>query len=68
MALCRLDLHAAVARMGKDHRRVLVLREIDRLSYTEIAQVLGIPVGTVESRLHRARLEMRQVMAGHEGA
>jgi RNA polymerase sigma-70 factor (ECF subfamily) len=62
----RLDLHAALARLGKDHRRVLVLREIDRLSHTEIAQVLGIPVGTVESRLHRARHEMRQRMTGHE--
>jgi RNA polymerase sigma-70 factor (ECF subfamily) len=64
----RLDLHAALQRLAPDHRRVIVLREIEQLSYSEIAEVLGVPVGTVESRLHRARHEMRQRMSGHEGA
>jgi RNA polymerase sigma-70 factor, ECF subfamily len=44
-------LHAVAAK----HRVVLLLREVDGMSYDEIAATLGIPVGTVESRLHRAR-------------
>ena len=55
----RLDLLAAIRRLGGDHREVLVLREMQGLSYAEIAATLGIPQGTVESRLHRARRELR---------
>lgn len=62
----QLDLHAAIARLAPDFRRVLVLREIERLSYAEMADVLGVPVGTVESRLHRARHELRRRMTGHD--
>lgn len=62
----RLDLHDALARLAPDFRRVLVLREVEQLSYAEIADVLDVPVGTVESRLHRARQELRRLMTGHE--
>jgi len=56
----RLDLHAAIEQLSPEHRQVLVLREFEGLSYEEIAQVLGVPRGTVESRLHRARGELRE--------
>jgi RNA polymerase sigma-70 factor (ECF subfamily) len=46
---------ARLARLSEEHRAVLVLREIDELSYEQIAEVLSIPVGTVMSRLARAR-------------
>jgi RNA polymerase sigma-70 factor (ECF subfamily) len=49
------------------HRQILVLREIQGLSYDEIAQVLGVPRGTVESRLFRARAEFRQRFGQYEG-
>ena len=42
-----------------EHRSILVLREMEDLSYDEIADVLDLPVGTVRSRLHRARSQMR---------
>lgn len=42
------------------HRQVVELVDIDGLSYAEAAQVLGVPVGTVMSRLHRARTRIRQ--------
>ena len=42
-----------------DHRAVVVMKEFDGLRYEEIGAVLGIPVGTVRSRLHRARCELR---------
>ena len=56
----RLDLAAALPRMALEHREVIVLRELRGLSYAEIAESLGIPQGTVESRIHRARAELRE--------
>ncbi len=49
----------ALRRLSEDHRAVVVLVDIDGLSYREAAEVLDIPVGTVMSRLHRARRKMR---------
>jgi RNA polymerase sigma-70 factor (ECF subfamily) len=46
---------ALLAALSPDHRAVLVLRELDGFSYAQIGEVLGIPVGTVMSRLLRAR-------------
>lgn len=48
--------------LSGEHRLVLVLKDIDELQYEEIADVIGIPIGTVRSRLHRARLELREVL------
>jgi RNA polymerase sigma-70 factor (ECF subfamily) len=45
----------AMARLPEKHRVVLALREIEGMTYEEVAAALGVPVGTVESRLHRAR-------------
>jgi len=52
-------VQAALAELTEDHRIVLVLRDIQGLSYDEIARTLGLELGTVRSRLHRARMEMR---------
>ena len=46
--------------LSPDHRTILVLREIEELGYTEIAAVLGVAKGTVMSRLHRARQELKR--------
>jgi len=48
-------VHAAVAGLPEDHRRALELREVEGLAYEEIAVALGCPIGTVRSRIHRAR-------------
>jgi len=48
-------LARAVAALPERQRVVLLLREVDGMSYEEIAEALGIPIGTVESRLHRGR-------------
>jgi DNA-directed RNA polymerase specialized sigma24 family protein len=42
------------------HREVLLLREVEDLAYKEIAEVAGVPIGTVMSRLARARLSLRK--------
>lgn len=62
----KIDIGAMLARLSEEHREVLVLREMQGLSYGEIAEALDIPQGTVESRLHRARAEMRRRMQGYE--
>lgn len=56
----------AIAMLSEDHRAVLVLRDLDGYTYEEIAQILGIPIGTVRSRLHRARLELRDKLKTSE--
>jgi len=48
----------AVAQLGDKHREVLLLKEIQGLKLEEVAEVLGLPVGTVKSRSNRARLEL----------
>jgi RNA polymerase sigma-70 factor (ECF subfamily) len=49
----------ALGRLSEEHRTILVLREMEQLDYENIAVILEIPVGTVRSRLHRARIELR---------
>ena len=57
----------AVARLAPDQREMIVLRDMQNRSYEEIAEVLEIPVGTVRSRLHRARLELKERLKHHFG-
>jgi RNA polymerase sigma-70 factor (ECF subfamily) len=56
---------AELANLTAEHRMILVLRDIQGLSYEEIAQTLRLELGTVRSRLHRARMEMRARLTPH---
>lgn len=56
----------ALASLPEKHRVVLALREVEGMSYEEIAVALGVPVGTVESRLHRARAGLAQRLEREE--
>jgi RNA polymerase sigma-70 factor (ECF subfamily) len=58
----RHDLTVMLARLSPEHREVIVLRELEGMSYDQIAQVLELPRGTVESRLHRARQQLRDAL------
>jgi RNA polymerase sigma-70 factor, ECF subfamily len=58
----RRDLDQALAKLPSDQRAVFVLRVNEEMSYGEISQALGIPVGTVMSRLSRAREKLRELM------
>jgi len=53
-------LGRAIAELPEDRRIVVVLRDVEGLSYEEIAQVLELTLGTVRSRLHRARAELKE--------
>lgn len=52
----------AIQRLDQQQQSVLVLRDVQGMDYSEIAEVLEIPIGTVRSRLHRARLELKGVL------
>jgi RNA polymerase sigma-70 factor, ECF subfamily len=62
------DLLRAAARLSEDHRHILVLAGVEALSYREIAEELGLPMGTVMSRLARARSALRAMMDPAESA
>jgi len=55
----------SLSELPAESREVLVLRELEQLSYREIAEVAGIPVGTVMSRLSRARQRIQRTLSGH---
>ena len=59
----REEVNAALKQLSAEFREVLVLREMEDLSYREIAQVAAIPIGTVMSRLSRARKEFAALLA-----
>ena len=54
---------SALNELPVDYREVIVLREMEGLSYSEIAEAMGVPIGTVMSRLSRARGESRDALA-----
>jgi len=57
------DVHGAVARLSEEHRVVVSLRHFAGLSHEEIARALGVPAGTVRSRLSRAYDRLRPLLA-----
>ncbi len=57
---CCRQVRQAIGQLSEEHRVVLVLREIDGCCYETIANILELPIGTVRSRLHRARLQLRE--------
>jgi RNA polymerase sigma-70 factor (ECF subfamily) len=54
----------AIAALADDHRTIVVLREIEGCDYQQISDILDIPVGTVRSRLFRARAQLKELLAG----
>ena len=65
-ALEHRDLLRAFSALPEEQRSVLLLIGVEDLSYKEAARVLGVPIGTVMSRLSRGRERLRQEMYGHE--
>jgi RNA polymerase sigma-70 factor (ECF subfamily) len=59
-------LHRALARLSAEHRAVLVMKELEGQKYEEIAEALNVSLGTIRSRLHRARLELRELLGQEE--
>lgn len=59
----RKQVIRALDSLSIEHREVIVLREIEELSYKEIASIVGIPIGTVMSRLGRGRRQLAAILA-----
>jgi RNA polymerase sigma-70 factor (ECF subfamily) len=62
------DLDRSIARLPADQRAVLLLVTLEEMSYEEVAHTLAIPIGTVMSRLSRAREKLRLMMLGQSAA
>lgn len=67
-ASARVELDAALATVSAEHREAFLLVEVFGLSYQEVADVLGVAVGTVKSRMFRARQALCLAIAGDEEA
>lgn len=61
----RRALEEAFAQLSAPHRAVMILREVEGLSYEEIAETMGCSLGTVMSRLHYARKRLQVLLASH---
>jgi RNA polymerase sigma-70 factor (ECF subfamily) len=59
-------LRQALQKLSPEHRMVLILKDIEGLRYEEMAEALEVPIGTIRSRLHRARLELREILEAQE--
>lgn len=59
----RRRVQAALARLSAEHRLLVVLRDIEGLSYEDVARIAELPAGTVKSRLHRARSALARLLA-----
>jgi RNA polymerase sigma-70 factor (ECF subfamily) len=66
MAEDEFRIHQALQRLSPEHRTVLVMRDMDDMKYEEMAEILHVPIGTVRSRLHRARLEFKDMLERDE--
>jgi RNA polymerase sigma-70 factor (ECF subfamily) len=61
-------LRGAIEELPDESREVLILREMEGLQYEQISEITGIPIGTVMSRLSRARASLRERLAKKEGS
>ena len=64
----RVELHEALGAVSAEHREPFLLVEVFGLSYQEAADVLGVRVGTIKSRMHRARKAMMAALEIEEDA
>ena len=56
------DIHKAILQLPLHFRTVVILRDIQELSYEEISKIVNVPLGTVKSRINRARLQLQQAL------
>ncbi len=63
-----IDVQRALLAVPEDYRVVMILHDVQDLPYEEVAAIVGIPVGTVKSRLHRGRVALARALRGRSGA
>ncbi|MBN2576600.1 MAG: sigma-70 family RNA polymerase sigma factor [Deltaproteobacteria bacterium] len=57
-------MQKAIAQLDEEQRLLVVLRDVEELSYDEIVEITGLPEGTVKSRLHRSRMALKDLLEG----
>jgi RNA polymerase sigma-70 factor (ECF subfamily) len=55
----------SIDKLQSKYKEALILRDIEGMSYQQIAEIVGVPVGTVKSRVNRARLKLQKRLKGH---
>lgn len=65
--LVRRDINHALESLSEDQRTIIILADIEELSYQEIGEIMALPVGTVKSRLWRARDALRDRLLAYQG-
>jgi RNA polymerase sigma-70 factor (ECF subfamily) len=60
-------IQQALNRLSVEHRTVLILKDMEGQKYETMAEILQVPIGTIRSRLHRARMELRELLQRGEG-
>jgi len=63
-----IRVRRALAKLSPEHRAVLIMKDMEGQKYETMAEVLQVPIGTIRSRLHRARLELREILEREEPA
>ncbi len=63
----RAQIQQALAQVSPDLREAVILRDLEDMDYKEIAEILGVPQGTVKSRISRGRAELARLLKGLEG-
>lgn len=59
-------IHEALQRLSPEHRAVLIMKDMEGQKYETMAEILEVPIGTIRSRLHRARLELREILESND--
>lgn len=63
--MCIDELEKALMKLSEDFREVVVLRDIQQLSYEEIAEIADLPMGTVKSRINRGRAQLQELLENY---
>ena len=63
----KAQIQQALAKVSPDLREAVILRDLEDMDYKEIAEILGVPQGTVKSRISRGRSELARLLKGMEG-
>ena len=63
----RRDLQAGIDALAPHHKEIVVLRDVEGMSYEQISEVLGLEIGTVKSRLNRGREQLRNFLLKLDG-
>lgn len=58
-------MQTAIAALDEEHRLLVILRDVEEMSYQEIGEITGLPEGTIKLRLHRARMAIKEHLDKH---